>query len=60
MIPELLVEDWKKHAPWKSLEMVEQDLIINKALVCLYNNKKITDNLIFRGGTAMLSGKSPP
>ena len=53
MIPELLIGNWKKHAPWKSPEMVEQDLVINRALVCLYSNKKIKDNLIFRGGTAL-------
>ncbi len=33
--------------------MVEQDLIINRALVSLYGNKKIRDNLIFRGETAL-------
>ncbi len=33
--------------------MIEQDLIINRALVCLYGNKKIRENLIFRGGTAL-------
>jgi len=53
MIPELFIEDWKQHSLWRGSEIVEQDLIINKALVCLYNNKKIKDNLIFRGGTAL-------
>ena len=33
--------------------MVEQDLIINRALVNLYENQKIRDSLIFRGGTAL-------
>jgi predicted nucleotidyltransferase component of viral defense system len=33
--------------------MIEQDLIISRALVCLYNNKHIKDTLAFRGGTAL-------
>lgn len=33
--------------------MIEQDLIISRALVCLYNDSKIKDRLVFRGGTAL-------
>jgi hypothetical protein len=53
MIPEIFIEKWRKNAPWKTLNMVEQDLIINRALVCLYSNPKIRESLIFRGGTAL-------
>jgi hypothetical protein len=53
MIPEEFIEQWHKKAPWKEINMVEQDLIINRALVCLYNNQKIRSSLIFRGGTAL-------
>jgi len=53
MIPKIFIEQWQKNAPWQTLDMVEQDLIINRALVCLYGNQKIKDSLIFRGGTAL-------
>jgi predicted nucleotidyltransferase component of viral defense system len=53
MIPRLFIEQWQKNAPWQSLDMVEQDLIINRALVSLYGNQKIKESLIFRGGTAL-------
>ena len=33
--------------------MVEQDLVISRALVYLYNDPKIKNSLIFRGGTAL-------
>ncbi|MBM5783041.1 MAG: nucleotidyl transferase AbiEii/AbiGii toxin family protein [Pelagibacterales bacterium] len=53
MIPAELIEQWREKAPWKEIHMVEQDLIINRALVCLYNNQKVQNSLIFRGGTAL-------
>jgi predicted nucleotidyltransferase component of viral defense system len=53
MIPKIFIEKWRQNAPWQTLEMVEQDLIINRALVCLYNNLEISSSLIFRGGTAL-------
>ena len=48
MIPKLFIEQWQKNAPWQTLDMVEQDLIINRALVDLYGNQKVKDSLIFR------------
>lgn len=53
MIPELYIEQWKTYAPWSTSLMVEQDLIISRALVCLYNNEHIRNTLAFRGGTAL-------
>jgi predicted nucleotidyltransferase component of viral defense system len=53
MIPELYIEQWQKNAPWQTLAMIEQDLIISRALVDLYNQKEIADTLVFRGGTAL-------
>lgn len=53
MIAENHVLEWKQYAPWQSLAMVEQDLIISRALVYLYNDPKIRDSLVFRGGTAL-------
>jgi predicted nucleotidyltransferase component of viral defense system len=53
MIPESYLLKWQVKAPWKSLFMVEQDLIISRALVELYNQPKVRSSLAFRGGTAL-------
>lgn len=53
MIPESFIESWRSHAKWQTLSMIEQDLIISRALVSLYNNPKIKESLVFRGGTAL-------
>lgn len=53
MIPESYIESWRTHVPWQSLAMVEQDLVISRALINLYSTPKIQDSLIFRGGTAL-------
>ena len=53
MIIRNLVAQWQKEAPWQTLPMVEQDLVLSRALVDLYANKLVHDNLAFRGGTAL-------
>lgn len=53
MIPEAFIQQWRQHAKWRILEQIEQDLIISRALVNLYNNQHISDSLVFRGGTAL-------
>lgn len=53
MIPESYVEQWRSEAPWQTLDMVEQDLIISRALVDLYKQPHIMETLVFRGGTAL-------
>ena len=44
---------WKEQVPWKEPYMVEQDLIICRALVCIFSDEFLRDNLAFRGGTAL-------
>jgi len=53
MIPEIFIEHWRKTVKWQTLEQIEQDLIISRALVDLYNEPHIKEALIFRGGTAL-------
>lgn len=53
MIPEIFIEQWRSQVAWKSLAMVEQDLIISRAIIDLYNNQIIRESLVFRGGTAL-------
>lgn len=53
MIPEIFIENWRKAVPWQVIEQIEQDLIISRALVDLYNDHHVKDALVFRGGTAL-------
>ena len=53
MIPESYIEEWRNHVDWQTLAMVEQDLVISRALICLFSDIKISDSLVFRGGTAL-------
>ena len=53
MIPEIFIEQWRKTVKWQSLEQIEQDMIISRALIDLYNEPHIKEALVFRGGTAL-------
>ncbi len=53
MIPVHFIEAWSDQANWQSAIQVEQDLVISRALVNLYNDPHIQDTLVFRGGTAL-------
>jgi len=47
------IREWQQFAPWPLLKQVEQDLVISRALVELYQHPLIADTLAFRGGTAL-------
>ncbi len=53
MIPKPYIAEWQEHAPWKEFAQVEQDLIICRALVEIFSDDFLRDNLAFRGGTAL-------
>jgi hypothetical protein len=53
MIQRALVAEWRHKAPWALDEQVEQDLIISRALVELYSEEIIRQEMAFRGGTAL-------
>ena len=53
MIPRAYIYEWQKYAPWQSNAQIEQDLVIERALVELFSNDMIRENLAFRGGTAL-------
>ena len=53
MIPRAYITEWQKNAPWQINAQIEQDLIIERALVDLFSNDLIRENLAFRGGTAI-------
>jgi predicted nucleotidyltransferase component of viral defense system len=53
MIPKEHIIEWKATAPWNDMLMVEQDFIICRALVAIYNDEFLSSHLAFRGGTAL-------
>ena len=53
MIPKEHIVEWKETVPWTDAQMVEQDLIICRALVAIYNDNFLSSHLAFRGGTAL-------
>lgn len=53
MIPLAYITEWQSMAPWQTLDMIEQDLIISRMLLDLYGDADIRARLAFRGGTAL-------
>lgn len=53
MIPIAFIRDWQNHVDWESFEYVEQDLILSRALVEIFSDDSLKNNLAFRGGTAL-------
>ncbi|MFB6318477.1 nucleotidyl transferase AbiEii/AbiGii toxin family protein [Saccharicrinis sp. FJH54] len=53
MIPKPYIAKWQQYAPWKEFAQVEQDLIISRALVDIFSDEFLRENLAFRGGTAL-------
>lgn len=53
MIPRLNIIAWSEHAPWTDERQVEQDLIISRAVIELFNDPLLKQELRFRGGTAL-------
>jgi len=53
MIPQASITEWSNFVPWQSNEQVEQDLVICRALVEIFNDDFLAAHLAFRGGTAL-------
>jgi predicted nucleotidyltransferase component of viral defense system len=53
MIPAQNIVAWSKVAPWAEPRQVEQDLIIARAIVQLFSDPFLREELRFRGGTAL-------
>lgn len=47
------IDQWRQYAPWAYQSQVEQDLVLSRALISLYQQPIIQDFLAFRGGTAL-------
>ncbi len=53
MLPRRYIEEWKEFALWPEDAQVEQDLMIEKAMLELFADPFLKERLAFRGGTAL-------
>ena len=53
MIPTAFVTAWSLRAPWPSPVQVEQDLLLSRVLIEMYQDDFLRDELVFRGGTCL-------
>ncbi len=53
MINGEFIREWRPAHPWFTASMVEQDLLISRALVAIFSDSFLQDRLAFRGGTAL-------
>lgn len=53
MIPQTSIIEWRNIAPWKTVGMIEQDLIISRAVIDIFNDSFLNTRVAFRGGTAL-------
>ena len=53
MIPQGYITAWRKKANWQEDFQVEQDLVIERALMAIYSDEYLRERLAFRGGTAL-------
>jgi predicted nucleotidyltransferase component of viral defense system len=53
VIPQAYITEWSNQVPWQTNEQVEQDLVICRALIQIFNDPFLASHLAFRGGTAL-------
>jgi len=53
MIPKAYITAWRNKAPWQEDYQVEQDLMIERSLMAIYEDDFLRKRLAFRGGTAL-------
>ncbi|KAB2688937.1 nucleotidyl transferase AbiEii/AbiGii toxin family protein [Brucella tritici] len=53
MIPAQNIVAWGNVVPWADQRQVEQDLIISRALIDIFTDEVLREELRFRGGTAL-------
>src|SRR4030042_2818768 len=53
MIPAAYIREWRNVVPWQETDMIELDLVLCRALVEVFNDSYLAENLAFRGGTAI-------
>ena len=53
MIPAAFIQEWTAKAPWPDSRLVEQDLIMCRAICDVFNSPALAGKIAFRGGTAI-------
>lgn len=53
MIPQAAITHWRNIAPWPQDAQVEQDLILCRALIEIFQEPTIAKTILLRGGTAL-------
>lgn len=53
MIPRAHVTAWRETAPWSNDAQVEQDLVLSRTLIEIFNDPLLGARLAFRGATAL-------
>ena len=53
MIPQANITAWRAEAPWSDDAQVEQDLVLSRAVVEMFNDSDLAKNFALRGGTAL-------
>ena len=53
MIPRANITAWRTGAPWPDNAQVEQDLVLSRALVSMFERPAVAEQTVFRGGTAL-------
>ena len=53
MIPKAHIIEWSNQSPWQNYAQIEQDLVISRALIEIFQDDFLANHLAFRGGTAL-------
>lgn len=53
MIPADFIAEWRGHTRWPTDEQVEQDLVLCRALVAIFEDAELAGAVALRGGTAL-------
>ena len=53
MILEKHLLEWRRQFPWTTMQFVEQDILISRAIVAIYSDPFLASRLAWRGGTAL-------
>lgn len=53
MIPQANITAWSAHAPWPTVNQIEQDLLLARLIVEIANDPYLGEELVFRGGTCL-------
>lgn len=53
MIPADFIVEWRGQTRWATDEQVEQDLVLSRALVAIFEDSDLADMVALRGGTAL-------